>query len=96
MSTAVGQSGAKEGQGAVGPVICAAGVPAAEMACGVNLGMSILEGRNILANWATDIGNAVGTGSSNKVEEVEDILGTIIGGGGSGGAITSAQGRQQR
>ncbi len=32
----VGQSGVEDGQGTVGPVICAAGVPAAEMACGVD------------------------------------------------------------
>ncbi len=38
---AVGRRGAEEGQGAAGPAICAAGVLAVEMACGVDLGMSI-------------------------------------------------------
>jgi hypothetical protein len=48
--TMEGQSGAEEGQGAVGPAICTAGVPAAEMACRMDLGMSILEGSSVLAN----------------------------------------------
>jgi hypothetical protein len=34
--TAAGQSRAEEGQGAVGPAICAAHVPAVEMACGMD------------------------------------------------------------
>jgi hypothetical protein len=52
-SSGLEQSKAEEGQDAVGPSIYTAGVPAVEMACGVNLGMSILEGRegsNDLAN----------------------------------------------
>ncbi len=56
IAMAAGQSGAKEGQGAVGPVIWA-GVPAAKMTCGVDPGTSILkgwEGSNVLANWAMD------------------------------------------
>jgi hypothetical protein len=61
-ATAVGQSRAEEGQGTVGPALCGAGVQAAEMACRVDLGMS----GNFLANWATDIGGAVGGGSGNK------------------------------
>ncbi len=44
---AAGQSGAEEGQGAVGPVICAAGVPTVEMAYGVDPGTSVLEGRDV-------------------------------------------------
>ena len=95
---AAGQGRAEEGQGAVRPVICAAGVPTAEMACGVDPGASVLEGRegsNILANWTTDIGVAVDGGGGNKVGEVEDVLGTIAGDGGSSGAITSARGGRQ-
>ncbi len=90
--TAAGRSGAEEGQGAVGPAICADGVPAVEMACGVDPGMSVLEGSDVLANWATDIGGAVGAGSGYEAGEVEDILGAITG----GGAVVSAQGRRQR
>ncbi len=61
----------EEGQGAVGPAICAADVPAAEMACRVDPGTSVLEGSNILANWAMDISGAVDRGSSNKAGEAE-------------------------
>ncbi len=59
---AAGWSGAKEGQGTAGPVICAACVPAAEMACWQDPGMSVLEGSNVMANWATDI-DSVGGGA---------------------------------
>jgi hypothetical protein len=93
-ATATGRSGAEEGQGTVGPAIYAAGVPAAGMACGVDPGTSVLEESNILANWTMDIGGAVGKGGGNKVGEVEDILGTIAGGG-SGGTVASTQGRRQ-
>jgi hypothetical protein len=95
-ATTADRSGAKEGQGAVRSMICAAGVPAVEMACRVDLGTSVLEGRegsNILANWAIDIGGAVGGGSGNKAVEVEDILGTIACGRGSSSAVASALGR---
>ena len=61
-----GQSGAEEGQGIVGPAICAAGVPKAEMACGVDPGTSVLEGSNVMANWA-DIGGAVGKGGGTRL-----------------------------
>jgi hypothetical protein len=91
----VGQSGAEEDQGAVGPAICAAGALAAEMACGVDPGTSILEGSNVLANWATDIGNAVGGGSGGTAGEAKDILGTITGGRDSGGGVASARGGRQ-
>jgi hypothetical protein len=60
-----GQSRAKEGQGAVGPAICTADVPTAEMACRVDPGTSLLKGREgskVLANWATDIGGAMSRG----------------------------------
>jgi hypothetical protein len=50
MAMAVGQSGAEEGQGTVEPVICSAGVPAPEMACGVNPGISFLEGSIVMEN----------------------------------------------
>jgi hypothetical protein len=93
-----GWSRAEDGQGADGPTICTAGVPTAEMACGVDPGASVLEGRegsNILANWTTDIGVAVDGGGGNKAGEVEDVLGTIAGDGGSSGAITSARGGRQ-
>ncbi len=64
------------------------------MACGVDPGTSILKESNILANWATDIGRAVGGGSSNKAGgEAEDVLGTIAGGRGGSGAFASAQGK---
>ncbi len=59
-ATAAGQGGVEEGQGTVGLTICAAGVPAAEMACGVDPVRSVLEGSNVLAKWATDIGSAGG------------------------------------
>jgi hypothetical protein len=56
-ATAAGWSGVEEGQGAAGPEICAAGVPAAEMTSGVDPGTSVLEGleeSNVLANWVMD------------------------------------------
>jgi hypothetical protein len=65
-AAAAGQSGADEGQGTVGSVICAAGVPVAEMACGVDPGTPVLEGSNVLANWAMDIGGVVGGGGGNE------------------------------
>jgi hypothetical protein len=86
---AVGWSRVEEGQGAVGPAICTAGGPAAEMACGVDPARFILEGSHVLANWATDIGGTVGGGCSDKAGKAEDVLG-------SGGAITSAWGTRQR
>jgi hypothetical protein len=79
---AAGWSGAEEGQGAVGPVICSASVPTIEMACGVDPGRSVLEGSNILSNWAMDIGSALGGGSGNTAWKVEDILGAIASGRG--------------
>ena len=79
-------------QGSVGPAICAASVPAVKMACGVDLDTSVLEGSNVLANWAMDIGGAVGRGGDKKVGKAEDILGAITGSGGGGGAIASARG----
>jgi hypothetical protein len=41
---AAGQSGTEEGQGAVQPAICAAGVPTAEIACGVEPVTFVFEG----------------------------------------------------
>jgi hypothetical protein len=87
---AAGQRGAEEGQGAVRPVICAAGVPAAEMACGVDPGTSVLEGSNVQKNWATDFVGMVGGGGSNKAGEAEDILDAITSGGGSSRSIATA------
>jgi hypothetical protein len=95
-ATAADQSRAEEGQGTVGPAICAAGVPAAEMACGLDPGTSVLEGSNILANWATDIGNAGGRGGGNKAREAEEVPGAITSGEGGGSAVASARGRRQR
>jgi hypothetical protein len=92
---AAGQSRAEEGQGAVGPMICAAGVSAAEMACGVDPGTSVLEGSNIQENWATDFGGAVGGGGGNKAGEAEDVLDAISSGGGSSRSNASARGGQQ-
>ncbi len=92
-----GQSRAKEGQGAVGPAICTADVPAAEMACGVDLGTSVLErreGSKVLANWATDI--AVGRGIGDKAVVVENVLGTIASGGGGDCTVASALGGRRR
>ncbi len=89
-----GQSRAQEGQGTVGPAICAARVPAAEMACGVDPGTSILEGSDVQKNWATDFGDMVGGGGSNKTGEPEDILGAIVGGRGISGSITATRGRR--
>jgi hypothetical protein len=80
-ATGAGRSVAEEGQGSVGSVICAAGVPAVEMACRVDPGMTILErreGSNVLANWAMDISGAVVRGSGDKTREAEDVLGTIV------------------
>jgi hypothetical protein len=94
-ATAMGQSRAEEGQGAVRLMICTAGVPAVEMACGVDPGTSILEGSNIQENWATDFGGAVGRGRGNKAGEAEDVLGTIAGGRGSSGFVASARSRWQ-
>jgi hypothetical protein len=94
-STAAGQSRVEEGQGAVRPAICAAGVPVAHMACGVDQGTSILEESNILANWAMDISGAVGGGGGNSAGEADDILGAIAGSGGGSGAVASTLGRRQ-
>ncbi len=57
---AADRSRVEEGHGRVGSMICTAGVPAVEMACGVDPGRSIFEGSNILANWEMDIGCVVG------------------------------------
>jgi hypothetical protein len=94
---AAGRSRAEEGQGTVGPVICtaAAGVPAAEMVCGVDPGTSVLEGSNVQENWAMDFGGMVGWGSGNEAGEAEDVLGAITGSGGSSGFIASARGGWQ-
>ncbi len=54
------------------------------------------EGSKVLANWATDIGGAVGGGVGNKAVEVEDILGAIAGSGGGGGTVASTLGSWQR
>jgi hypothetical protein len=92
---AASQSGVEEGQGTVGTAICAAGVPAAEMACGVDPGMSVLEGSNVQKNWATDFGGVVGGGGGDKAGEAEDVLSTIASGGGSSSSIATAQGGRQ-
>ncbi len=65
------------------------------MACRVDLDMPVLEGINVLANWAMDIGGVVGGGSGNKAGEVEEINGAVTGSRGGSGAVTGAQGRQQ-
>ncbi len=85
----VGRSGVEEDQGAVGHAICAAGVPAAEMACGVDLRTSVLEGDDVQKNWPTDFGGVAGGGGGNEAGEVEDVLGAISGGGGGSGSIAS-------
>jgi hypothetical protein len=72
--------------------------PLAEMACGVDLGTSVLEereGSNALANWAMDIGGAVGGGSGYEAVEAEDFLGTIGTGGGGSGTVARALGGQR-
>ncbi len=43
----------------------------------MDLGTSVLEGRNVLSNWAMDIGGMVGGGGGGKLGEAEDILGAI-------------------
>jgi hypothetical protein len=80
---AVGWSRVEEGRETVVPTICTAGVPTTEMACGVDLGTSILEGSNVQENWATDFSGLVGRSSSNKAREAKDVLGTIAGGRGA-------------
>ncbi len=70
----VGRSRAEEGQGTVGPAICAAGVLTEEMACRVDLGKSVLEGSNIQEYWAMDFGGMMGRGGGNKARVVEDVL----------------------
>jgi hypothetical protein len=97
-ATVVGWSRAEEGQGAVGPGICAAGVPAAEMACRVDPGTSVLEereGSNVLENWAMNIGSTVGGGGGDIAVEVEDVLVTIACIGGCSGPVASALGGWQ-
>jgi hypothetical protein len=84
-----GQSGAREGQGAVRPAICTAGVPAAEMACRVDPGTSVVGGRDIQNNWATDFGSMVSGGGCDEAREAEDILGAITSGGGNRGSDVS-------
>jgi hypothetical protein len=71
---AAGWSRVEEGQGTVRPAICAAGVPAAEMACGVDPGTSVLEGSKVLA----DICGALGGGSGDNVGEAEAVLGAML------------------
>jgi hypothetical protein len=93
---AAGRSGAEEDQGAVCPTICAAGVPAEKMACRADPGTSVLEGSDVLANWAMDIGSMVGRGSGVKAGETEDVLGAIAGGGGGSSAIASTRGGWQQ
>jgi hypothetical protein len=51
---------------------------------------------NVLANWATGIGGAVGGGGSNKAGEAEDVLGAITSGRGGGSAVAGAWGKQQQ
>ncbi len=90
------QSGAEEaGNGAVEPAISAAGVPTAEMACGVDPGTSVLEGSNVQENWATDFSCMVGGGSGGKAKEAEDILGAIASGMGGSSSIASTRGGRQ-
>jgi hypothetical protein len=89
---AVGWSRVEEGQGAVEPAICAAGVPTAKMVCRVDPGTSVLVGSDIQENWAMNFGGMVGGGSGNKAREAEDVLGTIAGGGGGSGSIASTRG----
>ncbi len=90
-----GQSRAEEGQGAVRPVICAASVPAAEMACRMDPGMSVLEGSNVQDNLATYFGGAVVRGGGNEAGEAEDVFGAITGSGDGSGSIGSTQGRRR-
>ncbi len=80
----------EEGQGTVGPTIFAAGVPAAELACGVDPGTSILEGSDVQKNWAMDLGGVVGRDGGNKAGETEDVLGAITSSGGGSGSIATA------
>jgi hypothetical protein len=79
---AVGQSRVEEGQGAAGPAICTTHVPAAEMACGVDPGTSVLEGSNIQENWATDFGGLVGGGGGDKagVEAETSLAPSLVAG----------------
>jgi hypothetical protein len=69
-----GQGRVEEGQGAVQPAICAAGVPAAEMACGVDPGTSVLEGSKDPA----DIFGALGRGGSDNAGGAEAILSAML------------------
>jgi hypothetical protein len=96
-ATTAGRRGGEETQGAVRPAIGAVGVPAANMACRVNLGTPVsLKRSAVLANWSTDIGGAVGRGSSNNAGEAENVLGAIPGCGGSSSSVMSTRGRWQR
>ncbi len=94
MAMAMGQSGAEEGQGTFGPAICAAHVPAAKMACGVDPSTSILEWSDVQKNWATDFGGVVGggRGGGNKAGDPKEVLCTIAGGGGGNSSIATARG----
>jgi hypothetical protein len=75
---AAGQSRVKEGQGAVGPRICAADVPGAEIACGVDLGTSVLEGSNVQENWATNFGGVVGGVAATRPGRQRTSLVTLL------------------
>ncbi len=92
---AVGRSRVEEGQGIVGPMICAAGVLRVEMACGVDPGTYVLEWSDAQENWAMDFGGMVGKGGDNKAGEAEDILGAVSCSRGSRGSIVSAQSGRQ-
>ncbi len=46
-------------------------MPAAEMACGVDMDTSVLDGSNIQENWETDFSGMAGMGSNIKSWEVE-------------------------
>jgi hypothetical protein len=63
---AAGKSGAEEDQGAVRSAICAAGLPAVEMACKVDHCTSVFEGSNVQENLTMDFGGTVGGDSGNK------------------------------
>jgi len=81
-----GWSGAEKGQGAVQPTINTAGMPAAEMACGIDPSTSSWK------NGATDVGSVVSGGGSDKAEEGEDVLSAIAGSGGGSGSIANTRG----
>lgn len=52
----------------------------AEMACGVDPTITVLEGKEVLVKWTKDVAKVAGN-NGNEMEEADDVLDAIAGGG---------------